>query len=124
MPTLAWACGAEDHSMPPTSMATRKPTRNTSVSRRVAMAPGDMYPLKDAAGTVKYWQQWQQWPQVSIAHRLSQQLTKLEAEFGLTPASRSRISVQDTRPAYDADEARFFGSCAQVYTWRAAPNYP
>ncbi|MCH7871603.1 MAG: P27 family phage terminase small subunit [Planctomycetes bacterium] len=77
---------------------------------------GDIYPLKDADGNVKYWQQW---PQVSIAHRLSQQLTKLKQEFCLTPASRPRITVVSpaTRSGIarffrmpDDDEERFFGT--------------
>ena len=35
-----------------------------------------------------------QFPQVAIAHRLSLALTKLEAEFGMTPSGRSRIHVE------------------------------
>lgn len=64
---------------------------------------GDMYPLKDADGSVRYWQPW---PQLSIAHKLAQQLTRLEQEFGLTPASRPRISV--IPPATQSGLARFF----------------
>ena len=52
-------------------------------------------------------------PQVRIAEKLSVQLTRLEQEFGLTPASRSRVSVQDAatlviESAIDARKARFF----------------
>ena len=51
---------------------------------------GFVYPLKDEKGDVRYVQQW---PQVSIANKLAQLLARSEAEFGLTPASRARISV-------------------------------
>ncbi len=51
---------------------------------------GDMYPLRDENGSVKYFHQW---PQVAIANKLAQQLTKLEAEFGMTPSSRARLAV-------------------------------
>ena len=34
-----------------------------------------------------------QYPEVAIAANLSTQLTKIEAEFGMTPSSRSRIIV-------------------------------
>jgi len=66
---------------------------------------GEMYPIKDDAGKVKCLQQW---PQVAIAGKLAQQLTRLEQEFGMTPSSRTRIQVG--RPAaaeFDAKE-RFF----------------
>lgn len=36
----------------------------------------------------------QQWPQVAIANKLAQQLSRLEAEFGMTPSARSRIQVE------------------------------
>ncbi len=51
---------------------------------------GETYPLKDGSGNIKYFAQF---PQVAIAHRLSLALTKIEAEFGMTPSSRSRIEV-------------------------------
>jgi len=63
---------------------------------------GEMYPLKDESGRVKYMQQW---PQVAISHKLAQQLTRLEQEFGMTPSARSRIqldapaTVDSTNPA-------------------------
>ena len=67
---------------------------------------GDMYPLKDDQGRTKCFQQW---PQVAIAAKLAQQLTRLEQEFGLTPAARTRIHVaqQEGREA-DHRKARFF----------------
>lgn len=68
---------------------------------------GEMYPLKDDQGNVKCFQQW---PQVAIAHKLSQQLTKLEAEFGMTPSARARIQLNNS-PATESrshDKGRFF----------------
>jgi P27 family predicted phage terminase small subunit len=67
---------------------------------------GEMYPLRDEKGGVKYFQQW---PQVSIANKLAQQLTKLEAEFGMTPSSRARLQIpnnEDVLPR--TDKSRFF----------------
>ena len=52
---------------------------------------GDMFPIKDEAGKLRCMQQW---PQVAIASKLAQQLTRLEQEFGMTPAARTRIQVQ------------------------------
>ncbi len=49
-----------------------------------------MYPLKDDAGQPK---SFQPWPQVSIANKLAQQLTRLEQEFGMTPSTRSRLML-------------------------------
>lgn len=51
---------------------------------------GLMYPLKDEAGQLKCFQPW---PQVSIANKLTQQLTRLEQEFGMTPSARSRLML-------------------------------
>jgi P27 family predicted phage terminase small subunit len=65
---------------------------------------GVMYPLKDEAGKVKCFQQW---PQVAIANKLAAQLTRMEAEFGLTPSSRARIQVP-AKPVPCGDKARFF----------------
>ena len=42
-------------------------------------------------------------PQVAIGHRLSIALTKLEAEFGMTPSSRSRIYVPIVRKTSKLD---------------------
>jgi P27 family predicted phage terminase small subunit len=68
---------------------------------------GEMYPLKDEAGNVRYVQAW---PQVAIANKLAQQLLRLEQEFGLTPAARTRIQVSgnEQRPM-DPEKARYFG---------------
>ena len=61
---------------------------------------GEMYPLKDESGRIKYMQQW---PQVAISHKLALQLTRLEQEFGMTPSARSRIKV-DTPAALNRDD--------------------
>lgn len=52
---------------------------------------GETYPVKSGNGTVKCFFQW---PQVTIAQKLAITLTKLEHEFGLTPAARARIAGQ------------------------------
>lgn len=67
---------------------------------------GEMYPLKDEAGRVKCMQQW---PQVAIASKLAQQLTRLEQEFGMTPSARTRIQVAGQTETPDA-KSRFFGA--------------
>lgn len=57
---------------------------------------GEVYPLKDDEGKTRCVQQW---PQVAIANKLAQQLSRLEAEFGMTPSARSRIQIEKPRPA-------------------------
>ncbi len=64
---------------------------------------GETYPIKDGQGNVKYIQQL---PQVAIASKLAQQLTRLEQEFGMTPSARTRIEVD--MPAPKTDKGRFF----------------
>ncbi|QKK10165.1 MAG: phage terminase small subunit P27 family [Planctomycetota bacterium] len=51
---------------------------------------GSTYPIKDGNGKVK---SLGQFPQVASVHKLSLALSRLEAEFGLTPSARSRINV-------------------------------
>ncbi len=67
---------------------------------------GEMYTLRDNEGNVKCCQQW---PQVAIANRLAQQLTRLEQEFGMTPSARARLQVapRQVEPARN-DKSRFF----------------
>ena len=68
---------------------------------------GEMFPIRQDDGQVKYFGQW---PQVAIANKLAQQLTRLEAEFGMTPSARTRIHVTH-RPRERADptgKAQFF----------------
>lgn len=71
---------------------------------------GNTYPLKDDKGAIKCFMQF---PEVSIANSLAKQLTRLEQEFGLTPSSRSRISVEVKANAADAQQdalrRKFFG---------------
>jgi len=67
---------------------------------------GEVYTLKDDAGKIKIIQQF---PQVSIANKAGQALTKLEAEFGMTPSSRSRITVPESAHDHAAQaKQRFF----------------
>lgn len=68
---------------------------------------GEVYPLRDEKGKVKYLAQF---PQVSIAANLAQQLTRLEQEFGLTPSARTRIQVDPGLPVSDPVKSRFFAS--------------
>ena len=65
---------------------------------------GEMYPLKDDKGRTKCVQAW---PQVATANKLAQQLTRLEQEFGLTPAARTRIHIQVPVTHIDDRKARF-----------------
>jgi P27 family predicted phage terminase small subunit len=51
---------------------------------------GDVFPINDAKGKLKCLQQF---PQVAIYRNLALMLLRLEQEFGLTPASRTRIQV-------------------------------
>ena len=66
---------------------------------------GEMYPLKDDSGNVKYFQQW---PQVAVAGKLALQLTRLEQEFGMTPSARARIQLAPKTQEAGRDKARFF----------------
>jgi P27 family predicted phage terminase small subunit len=52
---------------------------------------GLTYPIKDKDGNVAAVQQW---PEVGIFNKLSAQLLRLEQEFGLTPAARTRVQAQ------------------------------
>jgi P27 family predicted phage terminase small subunit len=51
---------------------------------------GEVYTLRDEKGNVRCVQQF---PQVGIANKLAQQLTRLEQEFGMTPSARTRIQI-------------------------------
>lgn len=63
---------------------------------------GETYVLKDDKGNVRCIMPF---PQVSIVNSLSNELRRLEAEFGLTPASRTRIQVE-TKEKPDAVRKR------------------
>lgn len=65
---------------------------------------GPTYPLKDGNGRVKCFAQF---PEVALMHKLSTALSRLEAEFGLTPSARTRINVPITPgPAIDPKDPR------------------
>ena len=66
---------------------------------------GEMYPLKNDSGETKCFQQW---PQVAIAHKQALLLTRLEAEFGMTPSARSRIQLAPKTGENARGKARFF----------------
>jgi len=66
---------------------------------------GEMYPLKDESGRVKCFQQW---PQVAVAHKLALQLTRLEQEFGMTPAARTCLQIDVRAQAESSPLERFF----------------
>lgn len=68
---------------------------------------GEMYPLKDDKGKTKCVQPW---PQVATANKLAMQLTRLEQEFGLTPAAKTRIQITKPARPSDPDAVRFFGA--------------
>lgn len=63
---------------------------------------GMTYELKDSKGGVT---SVQQRPEVSIARSLAVQLARLEAEFGMTPSSRSRVDGRFGTPATGAPAA-------------------
>jgi len=62
---------------------------------------GDVYTIKDETGKVKYVQQL---PQVAIARNLLSALNRYQQEFGLTPASRSRLVIEDRGPTLGVAE--------------------
>ncbi len=64
---------------------------------------GFAYPIKTKDGRLKYLQPF---PQVSIANRATIELRRLEQEFGLTPASRTRLTTD--KPVDDTDDIAEF----------------
>ena len=52
---------------------------------------------------------WQQVPQVSIAQQYMKAMQKFAEQFGLTPASRSRIVADNTKTEYMDDMDRLLG---------------
>lgn len=67
-------------------------------------AEGDTYPILNDGGEVKYIAQR---PEVSIAHKLSQQLRQLESDFGLSPAARVSLKVEpDAKPQSTLEKFR------------------
>ena len=70
-------------------------------TRAKLKAEGDTYPILNDGGEVKYIAQR---PEVSIAHKLAQQLRQLEQDFGLNPSARTSLKVEPEKPT-DTDEA-------------------
>lgn len=66
---------------------------------------GEVYPLRDEKGQIRCMQQF---PQVSIARNLLLVLRAFMGEFGLAPASRSRISLPADDTAF-GDAAKWLG---------------
>ncbi|MHC4138045.1 MAG: phage terminase small subunit P27 family [Planctomycetota bacterium] len=65
------------------------------------MERGEVYLAKDQNGQLK---DVKPYPQVRIAAQLTEQLLRLEAQFGLTPASRARLEApqqQDSQHGHD-----------------------
>jgi P27 family predicted phage terminase small subunit len=75
-------------------------------TRAILKEQGCTYPILNDGGEIKYIAQR---PEVSIAHKLAQQLRQLEQDFGLNPSARSSLSVQPDKPATDEDAAILFG---------------
>jgi len=66
---------------------------------------GETYQLKDDQGNFKCLQQW---PQVAIYNKLSDTLSKLESEFGLTPSARAGLQVDPSTIAATDKKAAYF----------------
>ena len=71
---------------------------------------GEVYPIKDDKGNLRYMQQF---PQVSIYAKLDVALRRMEEQFGMSPAARTRIQV-----AVDANEPDDFA------VWMAKTTQP
>jgi P27 family predicted phage terminase small subunit len=67
------------------------------------MERGDVYLAKDQNGQVK---DVKPYPQVRIAAQLSEQLLRLEAQFGLTPASRARLEAPQQQDSQHGQDKR------------------
>ena len=73
--------------------------------RKVLREQGDTYPILNDGGQVKYIAQR---PEVSIAHKLAQQLRQLEQDFGLNPSARTSLHVEaEEKPADDINAILF-----------------
>lgn len=84
---------------------------------------GAVYPLRDDSGRIKCMQQV---PQVSIARTLLLVLRAYQQEFGLTPASRSRVSMVASDRSADPDSIgerlRLKSRLREWDRWSAAPR--
>jgi P27 family predicted phage terminase small subunit len=67
---------------------------------------GDTYPILNDGGEVKYIAQR---PEVSIAHKLAQQLRQLEQDFGLNPSARASLHVEKPQTFDDDEDRKMFG---------------
>ena len=67
---------------------------------------GDTYSILNDAGEVKYIAQR---PEVSIAHKLAQQLRQLEQDFGLNPSARASLHVEKPQDIKDDEDRLMFG---------------
>ena len=74
--------------------------------RKVLREQGDTYPILNDGGQVKYVAQR---PEVSIAHKLAQQMRQLEQDFGLNPSARTSLNVQTEEKPADDINAILFG---------------
>jgi P27 family predicted phage terminase small subunit len=70
-------------------------------TRAILKEQGCTYPILNDGGEVKYIAQR---PEVSIAHKLAQQLRQLEQDFGLNPSARTSLHVEPPT-THDAEEA-------------------
>lgn len=61
---------------------------------------------KGQLGQIKFVQQW---PQVAIAQKSLQMMTKLGGELGLSPAARTRIHVEPAKTDSNKNSERMFG---------------
>ncbi len=68
---------------------------------------GDVYTVKDESGKAKYVQQL---PQVAMARNLLAALNRYQQEFGLTPAARSRLVIQEEQAGPGIAEFLGFGT--------------
>jgi len=75
-------------------------------TRATLKKDGDTYPILNDGGEVKYIAQR---PEVSIAHKLAQQLRQLEQDFGLNPSARASLSVEPEKTADEDAAAILFG---------------
>lgn len=66
---------------------------------------GESYPLYDKNGKPKCFMPF---PQVAIINKLSILLLRLEQEFGMTPAARTRIQVDVPESTQPEGKGRFF----------------
>jgi len=75
-------------------------------TRATLKKDGDTYPILNDGGEVKYIAQR---PEVSIAHKLAQQLRQLEQDFGLNPSARASLSVEPEKSPDEDAAAILFG---------------